>query len=107
MVERPTVSGGPWPNSNIGDGDMITYEVSGGILCECLVHGAIEAACFINIALQGVWMVADSGHFFIEHRLVIAFAPGVAQLEHTLEVVCLALHWAEAAHLPMELVCLC
>lgn len=48
----PTVRGGPWPNGNVGNGHMITYEVSGGILGECLVHRAIEAARFVDVALQ-------------------------------------------------------
>lgn len=103
--ERLTVRGGPWPDSNVGDGEMITYEVSGGILCKCLVHGAIEAACFVDVALQGVWIVAESGHCVMKPWSVNAFSPSiaVAQLEPTLKVVCLALHRAEAAHLPKEL----
>ena len=84
---------------------MVTYEVSGGIFGECLVHGAIETACFVDVALQGVWIVAKSGHCMIQPRSVNAFSPSiaVAQLEPTLEVVCLALHRAEAADLPKEL----
>jgi hypothetical protein len=37
---------------------MITHEVSGGILSECIVHGAIEAAYFVNVAFQGVRIIA-------------------------------------------------
>ena len=60
--EQPTVCGGPWPNSNVGDGQAISYEVSRGIRGESLVHGAIEAACFVDVALQRVWIVAKRRH---------------------------------------------
>jgi hypothetical protein len=84
---------------------MITYEVSGGILGECRVHGAVETACFVDVALQGVWIVAESRHWVVQARSVTAFSPSipVAQIEHTLKVVCLPLHRAETAHLPKEL----
>jgi hypothetical protein len=84
---------------------MITYEVSGGVLGECLVHGAIEAACFVDVALQGVWIVAESGHCAFQPMSVDCFSISipVARVGHTLKVVCLALHRAEAAHLPKEL----
>lgn len=60
---------------------MIAYEVSRGILRECLVHSAIEAACFVDVTLQGVWMIADSGHFGVQYRLVDEFFPFIAAVQ--------------------------
>lgn len=57
-----TVRGGPWPNSNIGDSKMITNEIPGRIVGKGLVHGAVETARFVDVAVQGVWIVAVSGH---------------------------------------------
>lgn len=57
-----TVRGGPWPNSNVGDGKMITDEVSGTIIGQGLIHSAVETARFVDVAVQGVRIVAESGH---------------------------------------------
>lgn len=41
---------------------MITNEVSGWIVGKGLVHGAVETARFVDIAVQGIRIVAESGH---------------------------------------------
>ena len=109
--ELLTVRGGPWPNSNVCDGKMVTNEISGRILGEGLVHNAVETARFVDVAVQGVWIVAESGHCVCLRSVtpMPSHRPGPAmQLQYskkrTLKVVCLALHGAEAAHLPKELV---
>lgn len=89
---------------------MIANEVSGRIFGNSLVHSAVETARFVDVAVQSICLVANSGHF-VDVRSVAPepfHRPGPAmqlhnRKKHTLKVVCLALHRAEAAHLPEEL----
>ncbi len=90
---------------------MIADEVSRGIVGKGLVHGAVETACFVDVAVQGVRVVAEGGHcvYLGLTAPLTLHRPGPAmqlyhRQEHTFKVVCLALHGAEAADLPEELV---
>jgi len=51
---------------------MIADEVSGWILGKCLVHGPVETTGLVDVAVQGVWLVPNSGHCGFHARSVDA-----------------------------------
>lgn len=55
-----TVCSDPGPDCYVGNGKMIADKVAGRIRSECRVHGAVDAAGFVDVALQSVWVVTWS-----------------------------------------------
>lgn len=49
-----TICGDPWPDSNVGNGDPVTYEVPVWILGKLGVHGTIEAARLVYVSVQSI-----------------------------------------------------
>ena len=46
-----TVRGGPWPDSDVSNTQMITNEISGRIVCKGVIHDAVETACFVDVTV--------------------------------------------------------